>query len=84
MFFNSELQKIRKVLYKYDIRLQQNMKQKQHKPESTEYEVTILDNYGMIDVKIQNVRYSKIKRIFNITCKNGLLNKTKFKKMLER
>ena len=84
MFFDSELRKIRKVLYKYDIRLQQNLNQKRHKPESTEYEVTILNNYGMLDLKIQNVRYSKIKRIFNVTCKDGLLDKEKFKKMLVR
>lgn len=84
MFFNSELQKIRKVFYKYDIRLKQNKNQKQHAPENTEYEIIILDKYGMIDLKISNIKYKKIKRIFDLTCKNGLLNKNKFKKMIER
>lgn len=84
MFFNSELQKMRKVFYKYDIRLEQNKNQKQHTPENTEYEITILDNYGMIDLRKSNVKYKKIKRIFDLTCKNGLLDKDKFKKMIGR
>lgn len=84
MFFNSELQKMRKVFYKYDIRLEQNKNQKQHTPDNTEYEITILDNYGMIDLRKSNVKYKKIKRIFDLTCKNGLLDKDKFKKMIGR
>lgn len=84
MFFNSELQKMRKVFYKYDIKLEQNKNQKQHTPENTEYEITILDNYGMIDLRKSNVKYKKIKRIFDLTCKNGLLDKDKFKKMIGR
>lgn len=84
MFFNNELNKMRKVFYKYDIRLEQNKNQKQHTPDNTEYEITILDNYGMIDLKKSNVKYKKIKRIFDLTCKNGLLDKGKFKKMIER
>ena len=84
MFLNSELQKMRKVFYKYDIRLKQNENQKQHTPENTEYEITILDNYGMIALKVSNIKYKKIKRIFDLTCENGLLNKNKFKKMIGR
>lgn len=84
MFFNSELQKMRKVFYKYDIRLEQNKNQKQHTPDNTEYEITILDNYGRIDLRKSNVKYKKIKRIFDLTCKNGLLDKDKFKKMIGR
>lgn len=84
MFFNSELQKMRKVFYKYDIRLEQSQKQKQHIPENTEYEITILNHYGLIDLQIQNVKYKKIKKIFELTCKDGLLNKEKFKKMIVR
>ena len=82
MLYKTELEKMRKVLRKYDIRLQQNIKQEQHIPEDTEYDVIILDYYGMIELNAKKIKYSHIKNIFERTFSNGLLNKKEFIRIL--
>lgn len=82
MFYKSELQKMRKVFYKYDIRLKQNLKQKKHAPEDTEYSITILNYKGMIDFKVDNVKFKNIRKIFKNTEKEGILDIKKFKALI--
>lgn len=82
MLYKAELEKMRKVLRKYDIRLQQNLKQEQHIPEDTEYDVIILDYYGMIELNAKKIKYRHIKNIFERTFSNGLLNKKEFTRIL--
>lgn len=82
MFYKSELQKMRKVFYKYDIRLKQNLKQKKHASEDTEYSITILNYKGMIDFKVDNVKFKNIRKIFKNTEKEGILDIKKFKALI--